>query len=302
MAVSSKIAREVAWRVFAHEYTNSTCVETKGGERLPSYVITPLGAKVNRLFIVGTLTSTEDVGSESTQLIRARVADPTGVFYVYAGQYQPQVLQYLKRLEPPVFIAIVGKSRTFTPESGRIYVSVRPEVVKKVDAATRRYWILSACKSTKERLEAMREALQMDPPTIEKLTALGFNRNLASGVVLATQHYSNINLEEYYVKLLDALRELIPVGEEPPEELILEELEKPVPELTGFDESYHELKQQFLALMERLDPMRKGIDYNTLVDACKREGLERDKVEEVVNALKEDNTIVEPKVNILKRA
>ena len=41
--------RETAWRVFAGEFNDST-VEIKGqGEMSPSYVVTPLGAKINRV-------------------------------------------------------------------------------------------------------------------------------------------------------------------------------------------------------------------------------------------------------------
>ena len=43
--------REQAWRVFAGEYNNTTCKVVGEGEKEPSYVITPLGAKINRLFI-----------------------------------------------------------------------------------------------------------------------------------------------------------------------------------------------------------------------------------------------------------
>ena len=44
------IYREVAWRVFAGEL-NSSDLEVRGeGEKAPSYLITPLGAQINRLF------------------------------------------------------------------------------------------------------------------------------------------------------------------------------------------------------------------------------------------------------------
>ena len=56
--------REVAWRLFASEY-NDANLETEGtGERPPSYVVTPLGAKVNRVFVVGVITDVENVGTD----------------------------------------------------------------------------------------------------------------------------------------------------------------------------------------------------------------------------------------------
>jgi len=77
--------RQAAWRVFASEYNDST-VELKGeGEMAPNYVVTPLGAKVNRLFVIGVLTDVENV-SEGGEFVRAHISDPTGVFTLYSGQ------------------------------------------------------------------------------------------------------------------------------------------------------------------------------------------------------------------------
>ena len=49
-------AREVAWRVFSEEYNSSTLEYTGEGEKPASYIITPLGAKVNRMLVVGVAT------------------------------------------------------------------------------------------------------------------------------------------------------------------------------------------------------------------------------------------------------
>ncbi|MBM4237797.1 MAG: hypothetical protein FJ151_04860, partial [Euryarchaeota archaeon] len=127
------ISREVAWRVFAAEY-NSSNLEVKGQEeRAPSYVITPLGAMVNRLFVVGVVTDMENTGTDEEPLWRGRVTDPTGTFYVSAGQYQPEAAMAMSRIQPPAFLAVVGKSRTYSPEEGTLYVSVRPERLTVVD-------------------------------------------------------------------------------------------------------------------------------------------------------------------------
>ena len=104
--------REVAWRLFAGEYNDATLQVEGTGERAPSYVIKPLGAKVNRIFVVGVITDVENVGTDMQPMWRARVSDPTGTFHVYAGQYQPEAAAALSQLKPPVFGAIVGKSRS----------------------------------------------------------------------------------------------------------------------------------------------------------------------------------------------
>jgi RPA family protein len=99
--------REVAWRVFSGEYNASDLEHSTGEERSASYVVTPLGAKVNRLFLVGVLTDLENVGTDTEPLWRARISDPTGVFYVSAGQYQPEAAKALSRMKAPSFVAII---------------------------------------------------------------------------------------------------------------------------------------------------------------------------------------------------
>ncbi|MBA3044089.1 hypothetical protein FP804_03005, partial [archaeon] len=202
--------RETAWRVFAEEFNNAT-YEIKGGEKQASYVVTPLGAKISRLFIVGVLTEKETVGEN---MLRARISDPTGVFTVYAGQYQPLAAQKLTEIEPPAFVAVIGKSKTYSPEENVVYTSVRPEIVKEVDADVRDAWVVETCRHMRRRIEAVSEALKMNPPTIEKLTSLGFNRNLTEGVMLAVENYGNVDVEKYSEMLIEALKYLLPGSEE----------------------------------------------------------------------------------------
>ncbi|MFW6265140.1 MAG: DNA-binding protein, partial [Halanaeroarchaeum sp.] len=90
MSESQTPTREVARRVFAAEFNDATYTfKESDDERAPLYALLPTGERVNRVFIVGTLTETEDIGNEN-EYWRGRVVDPTGTFFVYAGQYQPE--------------------------------------------------------------------------------------------------------------------------------------------------------------------------------------------------------------------
>jgi RPA family protein len=151
--------RELAHRVFAAEYDDATHSHTEGEEeRAPTYVVTPSGAKANRLFFVGVLTELERVNDE---MVRARVVDPTGAFVVYAGQYQPEARAAFERADTPSFLAVAGKARTFQPEDGdRIYSSVRPESVNAVDADTRDRWVVQAAERTLGRVAATARRLR----------------------------------------------------------------------------------------------------------------------------------------------
>ncbi|WP_101295180.1 RPA family protein [Halegenticoccus soli] len=150
-------SREVARRVFAREFNDAgyTFKESED-ERAPVYLLLPTGERANRVFLVGTLTEKEDVGEDS-EYWRGRIVDPTGTFFVYAGQYQPEAASALRDLEPPAYVAIVGKPRTFETDDGQINVSVRPESITTVDAATRDRWVVETAERTLDRVAAFDE-------------------------------------------------------------------------------------------------------------------------------------------------
>ncbi len=153
--------REVAHRVFASEFDDATHAFTRGDEeRSPKYVVSPTGALMNRVFVVGVLTEVEAVNEET---VRGRIADPTGVFVVYASQYQPDARATLQELSPPSFVAVTGKANTFVPDGAdRTYTSVRPEAVAAVDAATRDHWAVTTAERTIERIGRMARVLVED--------------------------------------------------------------------------------------------------------------------------------------------
>jgi RPA family protein len=149
----SGYVREVAHRVFAAELKESN-LQTKEGqdEQFPKqYLLTPTGAKCNRVFIVGTLTETENVGTDS-DFWRGRIVDPTGAFYVTAGQYQPEAAQVLAKTAPPEFIAVIGKPTIFTTKEGNVLTSIRAESMHVVDAATRDRWVVETANLTAQRI------------------------------------------------------------------------------------------------------------------------------------------------------
>jgi len=149
--------REVARRVFADEFNDATFTfKESDDERAPLYSLLPTGEKANRVFLVGTLTETEDVGEDS-EYWRGRVVDPTGTFFVYAGQYQPEAANALRELDTPAYVAIVGKPRAYETEDGTVNVSVRPESITEVDTATRDRWVVETAERTIERVETFDE-------------------------------------------------------------------------------------------------------------------------------------------------
>jgi len=153
--MSSAPSREVARRVFAREFNDATYTfKESDDERAPVYALLPTGERANRIFIVGTLTETEDVGEDS-EYWQGRVVDPNGgTFFVYAGQYQPDAAAMLRELEAPAYVAIVGKPRTYETDDGDVNVSVRPESITRVDESVRNRWVVETAERTLERIQA----------------------------------------------------------------------------------------------------------------------------------------------------
>ena len=156
-------SREVARRVFAREFNDASYTfKESDDERAPVYLLLPTGERANRIFLVGTLTETEDVGEDS-EYWQGRVVDPNGdPFFVYAGQYQPEAASMLRELEPPAYVAITGKPRTYETDDGDVNVSVRPESITLVDAATRDRWVVETAERTLERIERFGEGRESE--------------------------------------------------------------------------------------------------------------------------------------------
>jgi RPA family protein len=196
--------REVAYRLFAAEFEDADLSYAESDEeRAPNYVVTPTGARVNRVFVVGVLTEVEQV---SEDVVRARVVDPTGAFVVYAGQYQPEALAALESAETPSFVAVTGKARTFSPDDADVvYTSIRPEAVSEVDAETRDRWVVATAEQTVERVAttaAAHERVERGENLREVLEGAGVRPGLAAGIPLALDHYGTTPA------YLEAVREL----------------------------------------------------------------------------------------------
>jgi len=196
--MSGAPTREVARRAFAAEFNDAShTFKESEDERAPVYLLLPTGEQANRVFVVGTLTEKEDVGEDS-EYWRGRVVDPTGTFFVYAGQYQPDAAGMLRELEPPAYVAIAGKPRTYETDDGTVNVSLRPESITVVDAATRDRWVVETAERTLERVAA-------------------FDGDVNQYAAMADQEY-DLPVEQYRESAINALESLDSDGESETEE------------------------------------------------------------------------------------
>lgn len=259
--------REIARRIFAREYLNST-VEIKGDDTYsPTYILTPVGAMVNRLYIVGTIT---DVTELSGGVVKARISDPTGTYQLYSGQFQIDATQSLLEISYPSVAAVIGKVRTYKPEDDIMMLSVRPEVVSEVDDKIRDYWILDAAKYLMMRLEVMKEALQLsDSNTVENLTkAAECSEEVAKGIVRACRAYEVIDLNMYYELIRNTL-ELLVSREYDVEKLISRE-------------NMNNACEEILKMLNE-----KEMEYDEIRDVLEGIGYTMDTIEDAISSLTE---------------
>jgi RPA family protein len=311
--------RELAWRVFAGEYNQANLQVTEGGERAPSFVVTPLGARVNRLLVMGVLTSLESVGKDG-EMWKARISDPTGQFTMYAGQYQPEAAKALAELRPPALVAVVGKSRTYQPEPGVTLVSIRPERVTQVSREERDHWTLETVKRTRQRLEFTAAALDMEAPTPDALAAMGCPRDLAEGILQALQHYGKPELVAYRAMVRDAL-EAVATGRVPDRAPSLPPPTRGAPASAPApaarapampaapssppappapDEDAKLLAEERVAALVKSLDEGKGAAWEGIVAEAAKSGLAEADVEEAINSLLDKGLVYEPVLGRLK--
>ncbi|MEM0089185.1 MAG: hypothetical protein QXD49_07180 [Archaeoglobaceae archaeon] len=179
-----RLRREVARRVFAKEFNDSKFKIGGEAEREPTYVLTPLGLKCNRVFIVGALLEKEETKNED--VLRIRVADPTGSFLGFVGKFDPDAKEALAEIDVPSTVAITAKAKLLQRDE-RAIPFIRPESIVLSDFETRDYWILETAKATLKRIELMNS-----------------DNELAK---LAKEKY-NTNPEEYREMVIMALQKL----------------------------------------------------------------------------------------------
>jgi len=307
--------RELAWRIFAEEFNRTGLQHSESDDRAPNYIITPTGAKCNRVFVVGVVTEVDNIGAEE-DLWRARVSDPTGVFTLYAGQYQPEAAIFFSELQIPAFIAVTGKARIYAPEDGTLYTSIRPEEVNIVNADVRDRWVLNTAERTMERINAVKLALSSNLRGEELRNHLRgvIGAELVDGIVMALEHYhiTGTSLRQ----LVDVVRSAVEaVSEEvskKPEYIIAKPAFPKVAE--GKKEGEYiiarsddreakevpEPKEVVFGLLEKMDE-GEGIDYSDLINAARKHNLSDDVAESAVRELMDEGRCYEPRIGILKK-
>ena len=297
--------RETAWRVFANELNTSTLEIKATEEKMPSYVVSPLGAKINRVLVAGTLTEKANSGTPEEPLWRGRIQDVNGQFFLNVGRYQPDAMAAMADLEPPCFVAAVGRVRTYTTDDGRTFVSVRPERIIKIDESTLNEWLLDTAQSAWTRLKWMKQVVSLPDAKVPDLIKMGMSPVQAEGMLYALDNYGEMPDSSVYLKTIqNALRRLLPEKDvdfgfpegmqDMPDEIDLDGDE------SGGAVNHGQMEDIVLSLLEELDTDGKGAPRDELERRAEAEGISAIELEEISNILMDKGLVYEPNLRYLK--
>lgn len=312
--------RELAWRVLAQELQVSLETEKGSGERAPSYLISPLGARMNRAAMVGTLSPPEASRSLASGVFRrARLSDPTGVVSVTAGSFQAQGLRDLESITVPTRVLLIGKTALYRGAAGPPSPSVRAEGIVPIPDGEYRSLLAEAATQTLQRMQLVERVRDRPTASDADFTHAGAPAYWIRGARLALHRYPTTN----FAPFLDGLRAvLVAVGGPPATTGAVPVAGSPEPasspgssavRRTTFSGSPRPraapagsrgLEARLLEILDQLaDQSADGYaDMDELAERAARSGIDGERLEELLNGLAENGTLEEPLVGKFRRA
>ena len=296
--------------MLASEFGESTLHQQGSGEFDPLFVITKLGAKVNRLVVAGLLERLEPrETSNGATLWQGQIRDPSGLHYFSVGDYAPEsmrelTVQLAARADDgeTIMMLMTAKARYFQSEEGAVYTSLRPEEAAVITRSTYREWLVKSAGDMLNRMDAQEKSVSLEK-TVESLRSNGIDEELCNGILLANEHYGEIDLETYRLNImqtLDIAEDRISSAPSPkPSPQVSLDVSSNEPQDTDTPSDGPDLKKVILDLITRLD-QGEGVDFDTLLSNAAARGHDRDAAEASLDDLSEQGTVHEPRFGWFK--
>jgi uncharacterized protein len=303
--------REPAWRIFANELSASLEEERGAGDRAAVYLLSPLGARMNRVLVAGSLAPPESIGKDESQpFFRSRLTDPTGTIAVTAGGYQPRAMAMLKAVTESSATLVVGKVHLYRGRDGVGYASIRAEAVRPVEPAALQTTYAETAEQTLDRIELI-DRLKSTPSVSEaQLTADGYPAHWVRAARDAMTRYPTIDRAPFRDGLTRAIEAAggvaPPIPPKPlPATVVLTRAPGPVGKSAAPRSAAERAEESaFLDIVDELAE-QSGDGYAELrevLERLARRGVTSARAEAVVNRLEEEGSVVEPIVGRLRRA
>lgn len=301
-----RFTRQTAVRIFAQEYQEASLLEEGSGEYDPSFVITKLGAKINRALVCGVIDRMERREGDSGPNYSGHIRDPTGSYLFTVASFQPEMHpdfeELMARFESGdrFLLALVGKARWFETDDGGVFTSLRAEEFTVIDRECYTSWLVETAEATLRRIDAHSTSLESDL-TPAALEAAGVPSDLVDGLILARGHYGEFDPENYRLGVLQALS--MATGRT----AVMEESEPAVPPPTLDEAVSHTQEPQPSpsdppgdALPLILDTIRsqdagEGVEYGNVVHALVQSGHSRESAEDAIDDARDQGEVMEPR-------
>ena len=294
------VKRQPALHMFASEYGESTLSEKGSGEFDPSFVVTKLGSRVNRVIVAGLLERIEgrDVANGSV-IYQGQLRDPSGINYFSVGDYvsdsvKEMTIQLTARIESgePILVLMVAKTRLYQTEEGAIYTSLRPEEMCVIDAQRYASWLAKTSQSLMERMSTYMTSLDFEPNS-ESLSKSEMSESQMLGLIASRNHYGDVDLEHYRLNVMQALDiaegKLDAATKPAPQSLLVEDS---VEEDTKVDDK-PDLEAAIVDIITKLD-QGDGVEFETILVNAEARGFQRTIAEEKLEELSDNGTVHEP--------
>ena len=307
-----RFGRQSAVRIFAQEYSDANLPLEGVGEYAPSFIITKLGAKVNRALFGGVIDRFERREGDNGPTYSGHLRDATGgVHRFQIAPFQPELHadaeELLARFESGdrFLMMMIGRARWFESDDGGIFTSFRAEEFTTVERSVYVNWLVEASAATLRRLDAYNLSLESEN-TNESLKSAGVPADLIEGMILAKNHYSSFDPENYKVGVLQSLSMALSSNSEI-EQMITSTEESTVLEVP---ENSPQMKNDAVKSDSKptgdvddviLNVIRSssnpdGMPYDSIVLACVEAGFSRESSEDAIEDLRDIKCeIIEPR-------
>ena len=146
---------EGAARVFAGDFSGSTLSVQADDGKSAAWVVTPGAAWCRLVYLAGAVTEVTEKGD----MLRCRLADPTGAFNLVIGGRNSPFAEQFRKIPVPSFVTVTGRAQLYR-RNDTVDLSIRPDHITVVDRAVRDQWTLETAEATLGRLEQVHRARQ----------------------------------------------------------------------------------------------------------------------------------------------
>ena len=199
---------------------------------------------------------------------------------------------------------MIGRARWFESDDGGIFTSFRAEEFTTVGRDVYVNWLVETSAATLRRLDAYNSSLESENNN-ESLKSAGVPNDLIEGMILAKNHYSDFDPENYKVGVLQSLSMALSSNSEI-EQMISSDVESIEPKVTENyppenNDSVNESKPLADVDDVILNTIRNssnpdGVPYDSIVLACVQAGFSRESSEDAIEDLRDIKCeIIEPR-------